>query len=604
MGFDADQIKSEARLEEIVQQFGVALKRGGKADELLALCPFHSEKTPSFTVTASKQTYYCFGCQKGGDVFEFVSELEGIGTFAETVARVAELIGHTNGSPVRPVAQVQRATVATGDSSTDEPEERRGEITAVYAYTDEAGALLYEVCRVEPGRHGKRKDFLQRMPDGNGGFTWKQSPKKVLYHLPEVLAAEEVWLVEGEKDVETLRALGLTATTNSGGAAAKWLPEYTTALAGRRVVLIPDRDEPGKKRADIIERALANFSDVTRLELPDVEKAKAKWADPNVAECVKDVTDWIEAGRTVGDLQEIMETARRDKQRDELETRGLLHVSEILAVYEGGIEAFADPSKRQPGLPTGFSGLDQKTFGLRPGELFILAARPAMGKTAFALNVATNVGAQGKSVAFFSLEMSKESLLARLVCAKARIDQLKYRAGRLDDDEVHEFAMALADLQEMRIYIDDSADANLKTIARKLAHLRKTAGVDLVIIDYLQLMAGSRAENRNAEVTAMSRGLKVLARGMKCPFMVLSQLSRACELRPGDHRPMLSDLRESGGIEQDADQVAFIYREEIYRPDRDDLKGMAELILKKQRNGPIGTIPLTFMDKYTRFEMR
>jgi replicative DNA helicase len=279
--------------------------------------------------------------------------------------------------------------------------------------------------------------------------------------------------------------------------------------------------------------------------------------------------------------------------------------AQIVTEYEGGINAFLDTSKRIKGISTGFLKFDEMTGGLREGELFILAARPAMGKTALALNIAQHVatGKSPKAVAVFSLEMSKESLLTRLVCTAARVDQQRFRAGYLSADERHGLQEAMYRLVESPLFIDDSAGTNLMDIHSKLRRLQAEQDLGLVIIDYLQLMSGrGRFENRVQEISSLSRGLKLMSKELRVPFLVLSQLSRAPETRTGDHRPMLSDLRESGSIEQDADIVAFIFREEVYRPDKESLKGLAELILSKQRNGPTGRVKLAFLNRYTKFE--
>src|SRR5580692_7624377 len=278
---------------------------------------------------------------------------------------------------------------------------------------------------------------------------------------------------------------------------------------------------------------------------------------------------------------------------------GLLGAQQILESYEGGINAFLDPSKRLKGISTGFTKLDEMTGGLHGGDLFILAARPSMGKTALALNLK-------KLVAVFSLEMSKESLLTRMLCAAARVDSQRFRAGYLTQEERRKLNHALHELVEAPLYVDDTAALHLMDMHAKLRRLQMEHGkVGLVIVDYLQLMTGrGRFENRNQEVSALSRGMKLLAKELNVPMMVLSQLSRAVETRQGDHRPQLSDLRESGSIEQDADLVGFIFREEVYNRDREDLRGLAELIVAKQRNGPIGTVNLVFLHAQTKFENR
>jgi len=231
-----------------------------------------------------------------------------------------------------------------------------------------------------------------------------------------------------------------------------------------------------------------------------------------------------------------------------------------------------------------------------------------MGKTALALNVAQHVATHPqmrKPVAVFSLEMSSASLLTRLLCSAARVDQHKFRAGYLNADERRKLQVALADLTDSPLFLDDTAGVNLMDIHSKLRRMQAEHGLSLVVIDYLQLMSSrGRSENRNQEVSAISRGLKLMAKDLDVPFLVLSQLSRAAETRIGDHKPQLSDLRDSGSIEQDADLVAFIFREEVYKRDREDLRGLADLIIAKQRNGPIGNVPLRFLGQFTRFENR
>jgi len=280
----------------------------------------------------------------------------------------------------------------------------------------------------------------------------------------------------------------------------------------------------------------------------------------------------------------------------------------VIGKFPGGVNAFLDPSQRVSGLSTGFAKFDEMTGGLHGGELLILAARPSMGKTALALNIAQHVATHPqmrKPVAVFSLEMSSASLLTRLLCSAARVDQHKFRAGYLNADERRKLQVALADLTESPLFLDDTAGVNLMDIHSKLRRMQAEHGLSLVVIDYLQLMSNrGRSENRNQEVSAISRGLKMMAKDLNVPFLVLSQLSRASETRIGDHKPQLSDLRDSGSIEQDADLVAFIFREEVYKRDREDLRGLADLIVAKQRNGPIGNVPLRFLGQFTRFENR
>ncbi len=273
--------------------------------------------------------------------------------------------------------------------------------------------------------------------------------------------------------------------------------------------------------------------------------------------------------------------------------------------YEGGINTFLDPSKRMRGITTGFTKLDDMTGGLRPGDYFILAARPSMGKTALALNIAWHVAWKlGLTVPVFSLEMSTESLVTRLACSEARVDSQKFRAGYVSADERMRLRNAIGSITSSDIYIDDNASVTMPVIGSKLRRLKAQKGkLGLVVVDYLQLMGGSKsAENRNQEVTQLSRGFKLLAKELECPFLVLSQLNRQTEMRKGTGNiPQLSDLRESGAIEQDADVVGFVHRPEVYDRGREDLRGVAELILGKQREGPIGKIPLVFIHSQVRF---
>src|SRR5580693_8193293 len=286
----------------------------------------------------------------------------------------------------------------------------------------------------------------------------------------------------------------------------------------------------------------------------------------------------------------------------------LLNPRQILDSFEGGINAFLDPSKRIKGLSTGFLKLDEMTGGLHAGELVILAARPSMGKTALALNIAQHVATRlDKTVAVFSLEMSKESLLTRMLCASARVDSQKFRAGFLNSEERQRLQVAASQLVRAPLFIDDTAGANLMDMHAKLRRLQaeRKQELGLVVVDYLQLMSGrGRFENRNQEISSISRGFKLLSKELNVPMLVLSQLSRAPETRQGDHRPQLSDLRESGSIEQDADLVGFIFRPEVYKREDESLKGLAELLVSKQRNGPVGKIDLVFLHHLTKFENR
>jgi len=253
------------------------------------------------------------------------------------------------------------------------------------------------------------------------------------------------------------------------------------------------------------------------------------------------------------------------------------------------------------GVPTGFSELDNKTSGFNPSDLILIAARPSMGKTSFALNIALHAAVREKiPVAIFSLEMSKEQLVQRMLCSEAFVDFMKLRTGNLEEEDWERLARVLAPLSEAPIYIDDTPAISVSELRAKARKLKIEKGLGLVMVDYLQLMQGnSNRENRQQEISEISRSLKALARELNVPVVALSQLSRAPESR-SDHRPQLSDLRESGAIEQDADLVLFLYRDEYYHPDTDK-KNIAEVIIAKQRNGPTGVIELAWLGQYTKF---
>jgi len=286
--------------------------------------------------------------------------------------------------------------------------------------------------------------------------------------------------------------------------------------------------------------------------------------------------------------------------------RGFMGVQEIVKESFGSVDALLQRGQRITGLETHYTDLDEMTSGLQKSDLIIVAARPSMGKTAFALNIAENAAIEDKKVVgVFSLEMSREALLLRLLCSRARVDSHKMRTGSLWRDDMNKVVRAMEELASAPIFIDDTPGIALSEMRAKARRLMQSQGkLDLIIVDYLQLMSGGskRYENRTQEVSAISRGLKALAKELTVPVISLSQLSRAPESRGGDHRPQLADLRESGSIEQDADVVAFIFREEVYKQDDPELQGKAELIIAKQRNGPTGKVTLAFLKNSTRFE--
>lgn len=277
------------------------------------------------------------------------------------------------------------------------------------------------------------------------------------------------------------------------------------------------------------------------------------------------------------------------------------HIRDIAVDSIEKIEDIYRSKGKLTGVPTGFVDFDAKTAGLQKSDLVLLAARPSMGKTAFALNMIQNAAIRGNvPVAVFSLEMSREQLVNRMLCSEAMLDAQKLRTGELNDKDWEDLIRAMGPLSQAPIYIDDTPGISPMDVRSKCRRLKVEKGLGLIVIDYLQLMSGNgRTDSRQQEISEISRNLKAIAREMESPVIALSQLSRACEQR-SDHRPMLSDLRESGAIEQDADVVAFLYRDEYYFPETEK-KNQAELIIAKQRNGPTGTVDLTWMGQYTKF---
>ena len=282
--------------------------------------------------------------------------------------------------------------------------------------------------------------------------------------------------------------------------------------------------------------------------------------------------------------------------------KGLTPVSRIVVDTFKEIEKLAEKKEAITGVSTGIHELDLKTAGLQPSDLIIVAGRPSMGKTAFALGIGLHAATHtAKRMAIFSLEMSRESLVKRMLCSDGRIDSARMRGGFLTEEDWPKLGRAAGRLSEASIYIDDTGNVSVMEVRAKCRRLSAEVGLDLVIIDYLQLMRGSpNAQSREQEISEISRGLKSLAKELSVPVVALSQLNRSVEQRV-DKRPGLSDLRESGAIEQDADVIMFVYRDEAYNPETED-KGIAEIIIGKQRNGPIGAVRCKFHHEYTRFD--
>lgn len=303
------------------------------------------------------------------------------------------------------------------------------------------------------------------------------------------------------------------------------------------------------------------------------------------------------------DVEEILDEAERkifnivQKRRVE----NFYHVKDLILSTFERIEKLYHTKGGITGVPTGFPDLDSMTSGLQPSDLIIIAARPSMGKTAFALNIAQNAAIRYKiPVAIFSLEMSKEQVVQRMLCAESNVDSHKLRTGKLEEEDWPRLARAMGPLSEAPIYIDDTPGITSLEIRAKARRLKAEKGLGLVVIDYLQLISSrNQSETRQQEISEISRSLKAMARELNVPVLALSQLSRAPDAR-ADHRPVLSDLRESGSLEQDSDLVAFLYRENYYNPDTDK-KNIVEVIIAKQRNGPTGKVELLWLSQYTKF---
>ena len=305
-----------------------------------------------------------------------------------------------------------------------------------------------------------------------------------------------------------------------------------------------------------------------------------------------------------GSSQEVADNAGKlifDALEDNSQ-RGMVHIRDLLLQTHDNLTDMYQNKGKLTGAPTGFEGLDKELHGLQKSDLILIAARPGMGKTSFALNVASHAAIRGNvPVAIFSLEMSGVQLVSRLISSEMLIDSNHLRSGELEDDDWEKIAVSLNTLGNAPIYISDSTNITVSDIRARCRRLKAEKGLGLIVIDYLQLMSGSRSESRQQEVSDMSRSLKILAKELNVPIVTLSQLSRAPDQRKDDHRPRLSDLRESGAIEQDADIVLFIFREDYYSPDSDK-RNSAELIVAKNRHGETGKVELKWMPEFTTFD--
>ena len=320
---------------------------------------------------------------------------------------------------------------------------------------------------------------------------------------------------------------------------------------------------------------------------------------------IKTANEIIELGyNPTEEVEDIMEGAEKKifNIMQDKSQKSYAPIKDVLVESFTQLEELYNRKQHITGVPSGFTELDYRTAGFHGSELILIAARPAMGKTAFVLNVATNAAIKGNvPVAVFSLEMSKEQLVNRILCSESMVDSNKVRTGKLEEDDWTKLAGTIGPLSEAEIYIDDTPGINIMEIRAKCRKLKLEKNIGMVVIDYLQLIQGSgkRGGSREQEISEISRSLKILAKELNVPVIALSQLSRAAEQRP-DHRPMLSDLRESGAIEQDADIVMFLYRDDYYNQDSEK-KDIAEVIIAKHRGGSTGTVELLWLGSYTKF---
>jgi replicative DNA helicase len=323
--------------------------------------------------------------------------------------------------------------------------------------------------------------------------------------------------------------------------------------------------------------------------------------------------DLIRASRSI--LDSAMEQEGATEQLIDDAERAIFEVAEsrmrggfipLSVAAEQGLKWIEELTKRQEpitGVPTGYPQLDEMTTGLQPTDLIILAARPSMGKTALATNICSHAAMRhGKRVGVFSLEMSHQQMFLRLLCSEGQIDAHRLRTGRINNEQWQKIISTYGNLSSAPIHIDDTPGVGIMEVRAKARRLKREHGLDLLVVDYLQLMRGrANYDSRQQEISDISRSLKEMAKELAVPILALSQLSRAPEQRSGDRRPQLSDLRESGAIEQDADVVMFLFREEVYKKDDPSIEGKAELIIGKQRNGPVGTVHLNFIRQFTKF---
>ena len=410
--------------------------------------------------------------------------------------------------------------------------------------------------------------------------------KEVVFDVLEVVRAEDFYSKANREIFTVITDLQKSSTPVDVLTVTDELKKrkMLEAVGGRVYVAQLSADVPSVSNAVEYAKIVAEKAVLRRLIGTADEIAKKGYEE---SENTLDILEYAEKG--------IFEIAK-SKQHSEM-----AKISEIILTNFEEISVRSQSQGGITGVPSGLIDLDRKLSGFQKSDMVVLAARPSMGKTAFALNVALNAALKADAkVLIFSLEMAKEQLSQRLLSMEARVESQKMSTGDVDMSDWDKMSAALDSFNKMSIYIDDTPGIKLMEIKNKCRRMKAETGLDMIILDYLQLMEGEkRSDNRQQEITSLSRGMKLLAREMECPVIVLSQLSRAPDQRE-NHRPVLSDLRESGAIEQDADVVLFLYRDEVYNEETEK-PGICEVIVAKHRNGPIGTVEVGWQGKYTRF---
>ena len=410
--------------------------------------------------------------------------------------------------------------------------------------------------------------------------------KEVVFDVLEVVRAEDFYSKANREIFTVITDLQRSSTPVDVLTVTDELKKrkMLEAIGGRVYVAQLSADVPSVSNAVEYAKIVAEKAVLRRLIGTADEIAKKGYEE---SENTLDILEYAEKG--------IFEIAK-SKQHSEM-----AKISEIILTNFEEISVRSQSQGGITGVPSGLIDLDRKLSGFQKSDMVVLAARPSMGKTAFALNVALNAALKADAkVLIFSLEMAKEQLSQRLLSMEARVESQKMSTGDVDMSDWDKMSAALDSFNKMSIYIDDTPGIKLMEIKNKCRRMKAETGLDMIILDYLQLMEGEkRSDNRQQEITSLSRGMKLLAREMECPVIVLSQLSRAPDQRE-NHRPVLSDLRESGAIEQDADVVLFLYRDEVYNEETEK-PGICEVIVAKHRNGPIGTVEVGWQGKYTRF---